>query len=107
MFEQEAVSSGFATKRLWTTCLGLMGEVLLVACAALAPLASPQALPHSRAIMAWLFPTAPEPPPVEKEAARARAARPIVERLQQIDGRLREPVNVPPKPAVTAARLAR
>jgi len=63
MFELETVSSGFAARRLWNTCLGFTGEALLVACAALAPLVSPQALPHTRAIVAWLLPVAPPPPP--------------------------------------------
>jgi protein TonB len=99
MFEQEALSGGFAAKRLWSTCLGLSGEALLLACAALAPLVSPQALPHSRAIMEWLLPTAPPPPPAGN-AAKARPARPPVERLQARDGRLIAPSAVPPKVAM-------
>ena len=97
MFEQEALSGGFAAKRLWSTCLGLSGEALLLACAALAPLVSPQALPHSRAIMEWLLPTAPPP---AGNAAKARPARPPVERLQARDGRLIAPAAVPPKAAM-------
>ena len=100
MFEQEALASGFAAKRLWSTCVGLTGEALLVACAALAPLVSPQALPHSRAIMAWLLPTAPPPPPAAGNAAKARPARPPVERLQSVPGRLVAPATIPPKAAV-------
>ena len=100
MFEQEALSSGFATKRLWSTCAGLTGEALLLACAALAPIVSPQALPHTRAIMAWLLPMAPPPPPPAGDAAKARPARPSVERLQPVEGRLFAPVAIPSKAAV-------
>jgi protein TonB len=94
MFEQEALASGFATKRLWSTCLGLSGEALLLACAALAPLVSPQALPHSRAIMAWLLPMAP-PPPAAGNVAKPRPTRPPVERLQTAAVRLTEPTTMP------------
>ena len=100
MFELETVSSGFAAKRLWSTCVGLTGEALLVACAALAPLVSPQVLPHSRAIMAWLLPVAPPPAPPAGNAAKARPARPPVERLQSVPGRLVAPATIPPKAAV-------
>jgi protein TonB len=99
MFEQEALSGGFAAKRLWSTCLGLTGEALLLACAALAPLVSPQVLPHQRALMEWLLPTAPPPPPAGN-AAKPRPARPLVERLQTVAGRLFAPVSIPPKAAV-------
>ena len=100
MFEQEALAGGFATKRLWSTCLGLSGEALLLACAALAPLVSPQALPHSRAIMAWLLPMAPPPPPAAGNAAKPRPARPPVGRLQTVPGRLTAPTTIPPTAAV-------
>jgi protein TonB len=100
MFEQEALAGGFATKRLWSTCLGFTGEALLVACAALAPLVSPQALPHSRAIMAWLLPMAPPPPPAAGNVAKPRPARPPVERLQTVPGRLTAPTTIPPTAAV-------
>jgi protein TonB len=100
MFEQEALCGGFATKRLWSTCAGLTGEALLLACAALAPLVSPQALPHSRAFWAWLLPATPPPPPAAGNAAKARPARPPVERLQSVPGRLVAPATIPPKAAV-------
>jgi protein TonB len=97
MFELATVSSGFAGKRLWNTCLGFTGEALLVACAALVPLVSPQALPHSRAIMAWLLPTVPTTP--AGDAAKPRPARPSVERLQSVSG-LIAPTSIPEKPAI-------
>ena len=98
MFEQ-ALSSGFATKRLWSTCLGLSGEALLLACLALVPLVSPRVLPKQRALMAWLLPTAP-PPPAAGNAARPRPTRPPVERLEARDGRLTAPVAVPERAAI-------
>jgi periplasmic protein TonB len=100
MFELATVSSGFAGKRLWNTCLGFTGEALLVACAAMAPLVSPQALPHSRAIMAWLLPVAPAGPAPARDAAKARPTRPVVERLQNVTGQLVEPATIPEKPAI-------
>jgi protein TonB len=99
MFEQETLSGGFATQRLWSTCLGLSGEVLLVACAALVPLVSPQALPHSQAIMAWILPTAPPPPPAGN-AVKQRPARPSVERLPARVGQITAPVTIPPRVAL-------
>jgi protein TonB len=95
MFEQEALANGFVTKRLWSTCLGFTGEALLVACAALAPLVSPQALPHPQAIMAWLLPATPPPPPAAGNAAKPRPARPPVEQLQSVAVRLTEPTTMP------------
>jgi protein TonB len=100
MFELATVSSGFAGKRVWNTCLGFTGEALLLACAALAPLVSPQALPHSQAIMAWLLPTVPPPPPPAGIAAKARPVRPPVERLDSDPGRLTAPATIPAKTAV-------
>jgi protein TonB len=99
MFEQEALSSGIATKRLWSTCLGLSGEVLLLACAALAPLVSPQVLPHRRALMEWLLPMAPPAPPPAGNAVKAHPARPPVERVQLKEGQIVAPVAIPPKAA--------
>ena len=100
MFELETVSNGFATRRLWNTCLGFTGEALLVACAALAPRVSPQALPHSRAIMAWLLPIEPPPPPAAANAAKPRPVCPLVERLQAVLGQLIAPDTIPAKAAV-------
>ena len=100
MFEVVALSSGFANKRLWSTCAGITAEALLLVCAALAPLVSPQALPHSRAIMAWLLPMTPPPPPAAGDAAKPRPARPSPERLQTVPGRLTEPASIPPKAAI-------
>ena len=100
MFETEAVASGLAGKRLWNTCLGFTGEALLVACAALAPLVLPPALPHTQAVMAWLLPMAPPAPPPAGDRAKARPARPPVERLQSDPGRLIAPATIPAKTAI-------
>ena len=71
MFEVVAVSGGFAAKRLWSTGLGLSGQALLLACAALAPLVSPPGLPRAQAMMAWLLPAVPPPPPPVGNAGKA------------------------------------
>jgi protein TonB len=100
MFEVVALANGFAAKRLWNTCLGFTGEALLVACAAVAPLVSPPVLPHSRAIMAWLLPMAPPAPPPVGDTAKARPARPSVERSQPRVGQIVAPATVPARAAV-------
>ena len=60
MFETADLSSGPATKRFWSTCAGIAGEVLVLGCAVLAPILSPQSLP--RAMFATML-TTPGPPP--------------------------------------------
>jgi hypothetical protein len=106
MFEAVALSSGSATKRLWGTCAGLTGEALLLACAALASLVSPQALPDSQAIMAWLLPMMQPPPPAAGDAAKPRPARPSVERLQTVPGRLIEPALLNGEPVELIATIS-
>jgi protein TonB len=59
MFETATLSYGSSGKRVWTTAMGLTGQALLVACALLAPMISPQALPR----VAWLVSIAPPGPP--------------------------------------------
>ncbi len=59
MFETATLSYGSSGKRVWTTAMGFTGQALLVACALLAPMISPQALPR----VAWLVSIAPPGPP--------------------------------------------
>ena len=59
MFETATISYGPPSKRVWTTFAGVTGQALLLTCAVLAPLISPQALPRA----AWSTKiTAPGPP---------------------------------------------
>jgi protein TonB len=101
MFEQATLSYGSAGTRLCTTCAGFTGEALLLACAVLAPLVSPQVLPRTRALITLLAAPAPPPPPPKGSVDRPRAARAPVEQLQQIRaGQLIAPVRIPPRAAM-------
>src|ERR1035437_8917179 len=42
MFETASLSYGPPTKRVWATAMGFTGQAMLIACALLAPLISPQ-----------------------------------------------------------------
>ena len=44
MFETATLSNGPSTKRVWATVMGFTGQALLIGCALLAPLISPQTL---------------------------------------------------------------
>ena len=86
-------------KRVWNTCLGLTGEALLVACAALAPLVSPQAFRIGGRLWRGFFRRRRHRRRPPRNAARARPARPSVERLQPVEGRLFAPAAIPSKVA--------
>ena len=47
MFETATLSSGPRSKRVWSTCAGLAGEVVFLGCAVLVPILSPQVLPKA------------------------------------------------------------
>lgn len=51
MFEQATLSSGPAAKRVWTTCLGVTGQALVVTFMILAPMIWPEVLPQAKAIV--------------------------------------------------------
>src|ERR1051325_6271356 len=63
MFETAALSSGPASKRFWSTCIGVTGEVLLLGCAVLVPVLSPQVLPRAMFVTLLAPPGVPPPPP--------------------------------------------
>jgi protein TonB len=82
-------------KRVWTTCAGVTGQVLLVAGMAVAPMVWPDAMPP--AVFTMLVPTAPpgrpaKPNPESKPPAhRAAIRKPYVP-----TNRLTQPILVPP-----------
>jgi protein TonB len=57
MFENVMLAGGAKGKRVWTTCVGATGQVLLVAGMAMVPMLWPEALPP--AVFTMLMPTAP------------------------------------------------
>src|SRR3974390_2993722 len=48
MFEQSVLSFGAPGKRALTTCLGMSGQAILVACLVAAPMVFPQVLPMAK-----------------------------------------------------------
>jgi len=97
MFEQAVLQSGPPSRRFWAVAIGVTGEVLLVACALIAPVIWPQLLPRPR-LLTWLGLPAPPaspvkpPPPVH--------LRPVHTPWQMIGERLRQPLVIPNKVAI-------
>ena len=63
MFETATLSNGPSTKRVWATAMGFTGQALLIGCAVLAPLISPQTLGRAFLVTTLAPPGAPPPPP--------------------------------------------
>ena len=63
MFETATLSYGPPSKRVWATALGFTGQAVLVGCALLAPLISPQTLGRALLVTTLVPPGAPPPPP--------------------------------------------
>jgi len=57
------LSTAPASARLWSTCAGVTGQALIVACMFLAPLISPQVLPQLQSYIRLTAPGPPPPPP--------------------------------------------
>jgi len=93
MFETATLSGGPAGHRVWTTCAGMTGQLILVACMVVFPMFFPSVLPKPQAVMAWIdTPTTPPPPPPAQPMTAASAAAPPV----QSSGRtILEPVSIP------------
>src|ERR1022692_754286 len=62
MFETATFSYGPSNKRLWTTAMGFTGQAVLIGCALLAPLISPQTLGRAFLVTALVAPGVPPPP---------------------------------------------
>jgi protein TonB len=80
MFETATLSYGPDTKRVWTTAMGITGQAVLIGCAVLGPLISPQTLGRAFLVTALVTPGAPPPPPppglkVEPRPSHAAATR--------------------------------
>ena len=63
MFETATLSYGPPSKRVWATAMGFTGQAVLIGCAVLAPLISPQTLGRAFLVTALVTPGAPPPPP--------------------------------------------
>src|ERR1035438_9257898 len=63
MFETATFSYGPPSKRVWTTAMGFTGQAMLIGCALLAPMISPQTLGRALLVTTLVTPGAPPPPP--------------------------------------------
>src|SRR5438445_102765 len=99
MFESATLTPVPASTRLWSTCAGISGQVLIVGCMLLAPLLSPAVLPNLRSYVTIAAPPPPPPgPPVGSTTVRPRA---VVNRIpfQVRDSAVFLPRFIPNKPA--------
>jgi protein TonB len=71
MFEQSVIPGSPKGKRVWTTCVGVTGQVLLVTGMVVAPMLWPQVMPPASFVM--LVPHAPAGRPKGDHVAKQRA----------------------------------
>ncbi len=100
MFEQSTISYGPPAKRLWNTCVGLTGEILLLACAVLAPMVWPQVMPPLLAFRTSLLPPVPQAPPPPDPGPRPRTQPAAQPTHQIVANQLIAPVRIPAKPVI-------
>ena len=78
MFETATFSYGPRTNRAWATAMGFTGQALLIGCALLAPLISPQTIGRAFLVTALAPPGTPPPPPRSPHAAATQIFRNIL-----------------------------
>ncbi len=97
MFDQVFVAEAVGTKRFWTTCVGVTGQVALVGCMILAPMVWPEALPRVQSWVSIVAPPGPPAPPLATDPApqarRPAAIRPFVDP----SGHVVQPKTIPAK----------
>src|SRR5664280_1966204 len=93
MFETATLSYGPPAKRVWTTAMGFTGQAVLIGCAALAPMISPQTLGRAFLVTTLVTPGAPPPPPPPGPKIVPR--QPGAGATQFAEHILTTPVNVP------------
>lgn len=98
MFETATLSYGPPAKRVWATAMGFTGQAMLIGCALLAPLVSPQTLGRAFLVTALAPPTAPPAPPPPGPKMSERAANPAA--TQVVKGIVTLPAYVPKLPAI-------
>ena len=94
MFETATLSNGPSTKRVWATVMGFTGQALLIGCALLAPLISPQTLGRAFLVTTLAPPGAPPPPPPPGPKIVPRPHHALATQIFQHI--LTTPVSVPP-----------
>jgi protein TonB len=93
MFETATLSYGPSTKRVWATAMGFTGQAVLIGCALLAPLISPQTLGRAFLVTSLAAPGAPPPPP--PPGPRVVPRSPHAAATQIFRNILTAPVNIP------------
>ena len=93
MFETAALSNGLAPKRVWATAMGFTGQAVLIGCALLAPMISPQTLGRAFLVTALVAPGAPPPPPPPGPKMAPRPSHAVA--TQVSNHGITIPVNVP------------
>src|SRR5450432_1150188 len=94
MFETATLSYGPPAKRVWATAMGFTGQAMLVGCALLAPLISPQTIGRAFFVTTLAPPGVPPPPP--PLGTRVVPRSPHAAATQFTKHPLTAPVNVPP-----------
>ncbi|MCX6631601.1 MAG: hypothetical protein NTW28_28650 [Candidatus Solibacter sp.] len=98
MFETATLSYGPPSKRLWATAMGFTGQAMLIACALLVPLISPQTIGRAFLVTTLAPPGVPPPPPAPGPKIVPRTPH---EAATQFNERiLRIPLIIPAVPAI-------
>lgn len=100
MFEQTLLLNGARTHNPWTVLVSFTGQMLAVGIATLLPLVLTDRLPQAQLAqhIFYMVPSPPRPLPPPPPDTGATVEPRIITR-QIIDGRLLEPVRMPPRPA--------
>jgi periplasmic protein TonB len=98
MFEQALLTNGPAGKRVWTTCMGVTSQAMLVGSAILLPLIWPEALPKPSDIITIIAPGPPPPPPPGEHAKPRSAPAPLHQSVFHPDGTISLPRTIPMDP---------
>jgi len=93
MFETATFSYAPPAKRVWTTAMGFTGQAVLIGCAVLAPMISPQTLGRALLVTTLVAPGAPPPPPPPGARVVPRPLHAVATQVRQ--GILTAPVSVP------------
>jgi len=100
MFEDVMLKGSPKGKRVWTTCAGVTGQMVLVAGMVVAPMLWPEAMPP--AVFTMLAPMAPPGPPAAKAnpEPKSQTHPPAIRKRYIPTTGLRQPTIVPPTIAV-------
>src|ERR1043166_8760336 len=93
MFEQATLSAGPAARRIWSTCLGVTGQALVISGMILTPMIWPEILPKAQTFLAGPIIAPPPTGPAVRPRGSATSPRPIFQR--PTSAVFREPSAVP------------